>query len=128
MKYIVIIFLFVAMTGLGQVFMRHDVYDARKQEERVVFQECAIPPNAIEVGDNSYEKYKTITIIKKYQVSQAKEQIEKYYQEKLTSTGWERIENKDNVHYRRGDLAIFIEYDMPFVEVSLLYVGADKGL
>jgi len=25
-------------------------------------------------------------------------------------------------------LAIFIEYDMPFVEVSLLYVGADKGL
>ena len=75
-----------------------------------------------------YKKYKTIAIIKKYKVSQAEEQIEKYYQEKLTSTGWERIENKDGVHYRRDNLAIFIEYDMPFVEVSLLYVGADKGL
>ena len=29
---------------------------------------------------------------------------------------------------RRGDLAIFIEYDMPIVEVSLLYVGDDKGV
>ena len=128
MKYIVIVFLFVALTGIGQVFMNHDIYDSRKQEERVVFQECALPPDAIEVGDKSYEKYKTIAIIKKYKVSQAEEQIEKYYQEKLTSTGWERIENKDGVHYRRDNLAIFIEYDMPFVEVSLLYVGADKGL
>ncbi len=128
MKFLIILIAFCALTGIGPVLLHHDTYEARKQAEWQVFQECAIPPDAIEVGDNSYEKYKTITIIKKYKVSKVKEQIEKYYQEKLTSTGWERIENKDGVHYRRSDLAIFIEYDMPIVEVSLVYVGDDKGL
>jgi len=114
--------------GIGQAIFHNDVYDARKQEELSAFQEYAIPPNSIEVGDDSYEKFKTIAIIKKYQVTQSQEELEKYYEEKMTLSGWEKIENKEGVHYRKDDFAIFIEYRMPIVEVCLLYIGDDKGM
>jgi len=128
-KYVImLIFMLFIFEGIGQAIFHNDVYDARKQEELSAFQEYAIPPNSIEVGDDSYEKFKTIAIIKKYQVTQSQEELEKYYEEKMTLSGWEKIENKEGVHYRKDDFAIFIEYRMPIVEVCLLYIGDDKGM
>ena len=129
MKYIgIFVFVIFVLWGMGIVVSHHDEYETRKQEELSAFQEYAIPPNSIEVGDDSYEKFKTIAIIKKYQVTQSQEELEKYYEEKMTLSGWGKIENKEGVHYRKDDFAIFIEYRMPIVEVCLLYVGDDKGM
>ncbi|WP_075428773.1 hypothetical protein [Selenomonas sp. GACV-9] len=64
MKYLMISIAFFALTGIGSALLHHDTYEARKQVEWQVFQEYAIPPDATEIKDRSFEKFKTVVIVK----------------------------------------------------------------
>ena len=82
MKYIIVLVMMIfVLEGMGPVIFHRDIYDARKQEERDVFQEYAIPPDSVEVSDNSFEKSKLVVLIKEYRVNSTKESLEKYYEE-----------------------------------------------
>ena len=115
------------LEGMGPVIFHHDTYDARKQEERDAFQEYAIPPDSVEVSDNSFEKSKLVVLIKEYHVNSTKESLEKYYEEKLGKGGWKKEKEIDGVIiYRRGDLRLDIDITIPKVNVFLTYDGEDK--
>lgn len=128
MKYIIVLVMMIfVLEGMGPVIFHRDIYDARKQGERDVFQEYAIPPDSVEVSDNSFEKSKLVVLIKEYRVNSTKESLEKYYEEKLGKAGWIKEDEIDGVLiYRRGDLRLDIDITIPKVNIFLTYDGDDK--
>jgi len=128
MKFLIILIAFCALTGIGPVLLHHDTYKARKQAEWQVFQEYAVPPNAKEITDRSFEKFKTVVIVKEYQVETTKDVLERHYQEKLESAGWQRVDMKEGVGYKRGDFLIHIYPELPNVTVWFMYDGDDGDI
>ena len=94
------ILLTCAISGIVPAMFHYDIYDARKQQERMAFQEYAVPPNGEEISDNSYEKIKTVIIEKEYRVVSTEEELEKYYRNKLENDGWERVATEKGFGYR----------------------------
>ena len=130
MKFLIILIVFCALTGIGPVLLHYDTYEARKQTEWQVFQEYAIPPNSEELGDESFNRFKTVVIIKKYRVRLTKEELIKAYQEKLEPAGWQRVEKENDkvLAYVRDDMRIDIVFRIPKVEVWVTYDGKDQGI
>ena len=50
------ILLTCAISVIVPAMFHYDIYDARKQQERMMFQKYAVPPNGEEISDKSYEK------------------------------------------------------------------------
>lgn len=117
---------FFALSGLGPVLIHHDVYDARKAQERAAFEEFAIPPGAEEIRDDSFEKFKQVVLIKTYKVNIPQDELEKYYREKLEAAGWKRGEVKEGIQYTRNNLWLHITFESTEVRTWLSYRGPDN--
>ena len=129
MRYVIIlVFSIFALEGMGSVIFHHDIYDARKKEEKAAFQEYAIPLNGDEIDDRSYEKFKSIVIEKEYQVDITQEELEKNYQDRLENAGWKRVKIEKGIGYSRGNLIIKIYIHIPKVKVRLMYTGEDDDM
>ena len=129
MKYVVIlIFMLFVFEGMGQVIFHHDVYDARKQDGWSAFQKYAIPPDSEEIKDDSFDRFKSVYIIKEYRVKSTKEVLEEYYDNKLKPEGWKKEITEKGIVYNRGDLRIKIYIKIPKVTVRVLYTGEDKDI
>ena len=124
------ILLTCAIIGIVPAIFHHDNYEIRKQAEWSAFQEYAIPPNSEEVSDDSFNRFKTVVIIKEYKVNSTKDKLVKYYKEKLELAGWRQIKSKNEevIVYTRGDLKIEINIQVPKVIVWLMYDGDDKDI
>ena len=121
-------FTIFALEGMGVVIFHHDVYDARKNEEWAMFQKYAIPPDSEEIKDDSFNRLKSVYIIKEYRVKTTKDSLEKYYDNKLEPEGWNKEITEKGIVYTRGDLRIKIYIKIPKVTVRLLYTGEDKDI
>lgn len=121
-------FVIFVLWGMGIVVSHHDEYETRKQEEWRVFKEVAVPPNATEITDRSFEKFKTVVIVKEYQVETTKDVLERHYQEKLESAGWQRVDMKEGLGYKRGDFLIHIYPELTNVTVWFMYDGDDGDI
>jgi hypothetical protein len=123
-------FVIFVLGGMGKVILHHDVYEERKQAEWNVFYEYAIPPESEELSDESFNRFKTVVIIKKYRVRLTKEELIKAYREKLESAGWQRVEKENDkvLAYVRDDMRIDIVFRIPKVEVWVTYDGKDQGI
>lgn len=130
MKSLIILLIFLMFTGIGTVILNWDKYENRKQEEWNTFYEYAIPPESEELGDESFNRFKTVVIIKKYRVRLTKEELIKAYQEKLEPAGWQRVEKENDkvLAYVRDDMRIDIVFRIPKVEVWVTYDGKDQGI
>ncbi|MBE6073875.1 MAG: hypothetical protein E7202_05000 [Selenomonas ruminantium] len=129
MKYIgLLVFVIFVLWGMGSVALHHNEYEMRKQEEWRVFREVAVPPNATEIKDRSFEKFKMVVIVKEYQMETTKDMLEKHYQEKLESAGWQRVDMKEGFGYKRGDFLIHIYPELPNVTVWFMYDGDDGDI
>ena len=123
-------FVIFVLGGMGKVILHHDVYEERKQAEWNVFYKYAIPPESEELSDESFNRFKTVVIIKKYRVRLTKEELIKAYQEKLEPAGWQRVEKENDkvLVYVRDDMRIDIVFRIPKVEVWVTYDGKDQGI
>ena len=131
MKYLLILIALLALlalTGIIPVLLHHDTYEVRRQAEWQVFQEYAIPPNATEIKDMSFEKFKMVVIVKEYKMETTKDMLEKHYQEKLESAGWQRVDMKEGLGYKRGDFLIHIYPELTNVTVWFMYDGDDGDI
>lgn len=130
MKSLIILLIFLMFTGIGTVILNWDKYENRKQEEWNTFYEYAIPPESEELGDESFNRFKTVVIIKKYRVRLTKEELIKAYREKLEPAGWQRVEKENDkvLAYVRDDMRIDIVFRIPKVEVWVTYDGKDQGI
>ena len=108
--------------------MHHDTYEARKQTEWQVFQEYAIPPNSEEISDNSIKRLKTVFIVKKYRVKDTREELEKYYKNKLQSAGWKQVDVEKGIGFVRDDLKIKVYIENSEAMVRLVYIGDDNDI
>ena len=128
----------LAWSGLGPNIIHYRDYDGRKDMERAVFAEYAVPQGAQEIRDDSYEKFKTVTIAKTYRYEGSKEDLMRYYKNKLEGAGWQWQDLKpyekrlsgeqkdDTLRYYKDDLHISITFEEPDkVWVRLLYAGED---
>lgn len=130
MKSLIILLIFLMFTGIGTVILNWDKYENRKQEEWNTFYEYAIPPESEELGDESFNRFKTVVIIKKYRVRLTKEELIRAYREKLEPAGWQRVEKENDkvLAYVRDDMRIDIVFRIPKVEVWVTYDGKDQGI
>ena len=129
MKYIItLIFILFIFEGMGTIIFHSDVYDARKQEEWSAFQKYAIPPDSEKIKDDSFDRFKSVYIIKEYHVKNTKESLEEYYDKKFKPNGWNKEVTEKGIVYTRGDLRIKIYIKIPKVTVRVLYVGEDKDI
>lgn len=126
----------LAWSGIGPNIIHYRDYDGRKDMERATFAEYAVPQGAQEIRDDSFEKFKTVTIAKTYKYKGSKEDLVRYYKEKLEGAGWQWQELKpyekssareeDSLYYYKDDLHISIIFEEPDkVWVRLLYAGED---
>lgn len=123
-----IILLTCAFTGIVPAMLHYDTYEDRKEQERIAFQEYAVPPNGEEISDNSYEKIKSIVIAKEYRVMATEEELEKYYRNKLENAGWKKVTTETGFGYSRDDFDLKILIQIPKVKVRLLYTGKDDNI
>ena len=108
--------------------MHHDTYEARKQAEWQVFQEYAVPPDSEEISDNSIKRLKTVFIVKKYRVKATREDLEKYYKEKLQVAGWRQVDVEKGIGFVRNDLKIKVYVENSEAMVRMVYIGEDNDI
>lgn len=122
------VLLTLTISGIVPAMFHYDIYEDRKQQERMAFQEYAVPPNGEEISDNSYEKIKSIVIAKEYRVMATEEELEKYYRNKLENAGWKKVTTETGFGYSRDDFDLKIFIQIPKVKVRLLYTGKDDNI
>lgn len=113
------------LSFLGGYIGNPSIYQDRKANMKIEYEDVELPKNAREIEKKTYTKVTQIWISAQYAVDMKKEEIEKYYQEELFKKGWryEKTTKDGEIKFKKNDFLFVVVAKDNKVSTGIYYRG-----